>query len=98
LLLTAASDPGHNCTHADDDDAAMEDTTMTTNTPSTYNLTTRYGLDKTFITLRAAKQYMYDRGEALDWERYEDCNGVFWAGFGYGGSERHNNDPVAIIR
>jgi hypothetical protein len=67
-----------------------------TTTTTTYTLKTRYGIEQAFDSVRAAKQWMCNRGEALVWERYEDCNGVFFAGFAYG--DDHSNDPIAIIR
>jgi hypothetical protein len=68
---------------------------MTNSSTTTYTLSTRYGIEETFSTLVGAKQWMCNRGEALVWERYEDCNGVFFAGFAYGDD---SNDPIAIIR
>jgi len=75
-----------------DDDAATEDD-MTSNKPSTYTLKTRYGINETFSTLAAAKQYMAARGDALVWERYDDNAGTYWLGYADDGI-----DAVAEIR
>jgi hypothetical protein len=59
----------------------------TTTTTTTYTLKTRYGVEQAFDSVRAAKQYMVDRGEALAWERYDDNDGTYWAGYNYGGEQ-----------
>ena len=63
------------------------------NTASTYTLKTRYGINETFATLAAAKQWMVARGEGLTWERYEDNAGTYWLGYASDGI-----DAVASIR
>lgn len=66
---------------------------MTSNKPSTYNLKTRYGINETFTTLAAAKQWMVAQGDALVWERYEDNDGTYWLGY-----DNNGIDAVAEIR
>lgn len=61
-----------------------------------YQLSTTYGITETFSTLRNAKMWLADRGDALVWERYEDNDGDYWLGYEYGAGD--NDAPVGEIR
>lgn len=61
-----------------------------------YQLSTTYGLTQTFTTLRSAKMWLADRGDALVWERYQDNDGDYWLGYEYGAGD--SDAPVGEIR
>lgn len=61
-----------------------------------YQLKTTYGINETFSTLRNAKMWLADRGDAPAWERYEDNSGTYWLGYEYGATD--SDAPVAEIR